>query len=87
MKLTRNTLESMIVSHPEPTMEQPQGSFSDKGHDCREARDLAAEFGSTAHSRMDRLRRTLVRWEKKPAHHIVFLHYACGLIAFRAAEF
>lgn len=38
-----------------------------------------------AHSWMNRFRRALVRWEKKPANYLAFLHFACGLIAFRAA--
>ncbi len=38
-----------------------------------------------AHSWMNRFRRILVRWEKKPENYIAFLHFACALIAFRAA--
>ena len=38
-----------------------------------------------AHSWMNRFRRLLVRWEKKPENYLAFLHVACGLIAFRAA--
>lgn len=38
-----------------------------------------------AHSWMNRLRRILIRWEKKPENYIAFLHFACALIAFRAA--
>ena len=34
---------------------------------------------------MNRFRRILIRWEKKPENYIVFLHFACALIAFRAA--
>jgi putative transposase len=26
-----------------------------------------------------------VRWDKKPQNFLAFLHFACGLIAFRAA--
>lgn len=58
-----------------------------------EARDLAVEAGKRArrwvversHSWMNRFRRLLVRWEKKPEHYLAFLHFACALIAFRAA--
>lgn len=58
-----------------------------------EARELAAEAGKRArrwvversHSWMNRFRRLLVRWEKKPEHYLAFLHFACALIAFRAA--
>jgi putative transposase len=38
-----------------------------------------------AHSWMNRFRRLLIRWDKKPANDLAFLHFACGLIAFRAA--
>jgi putative transposase len=38
-----------------------------------------------AHSWMNRFRRLLVRWDKKPEHDLALLHFACGLIAFRAA--
>jgi transposase len=37
------------------------------------------------HSGMNRLRRILVRWDKKPEHDLACLHVACALIAFRAA--
>jgi putative transposase len=59
-----------------------------------EAKELAREAGKRArrwvversHSWMNRFRRILVRWEKKSAHYLAFLHFACALIAFRAAE-
>jgi putative transposase len=38
-----------------------------------------------SHSWMNRFRCILVRWEKKPEHYLAFLHFACALIAFRAA--
>ena len=58
-----------------------------------EAKELAREAGKRArrwvversHSWMNRFRRILVRWEKKPEHYLAFLHFACALIAFRAA--
>jgi len=37
-----------------------------------------------AHSWMNRFRRVLSRWDKKPENYLAFLHFACGLIAFRA---
>lgn len=37
-----------------------------------------------AHSWLNRFRRLLVRWEKKPQNYLAFLHFACGLVAFRA---
>lgn len=58
-----------------------------------EAFELAQEAGKRArrwvvertHSWMNRFRRILIRWEKKPENYIAFLHFACALIAFRAA--
>jgi hypothetical protein len=34
---------------------------------------------------MNRFRRLLIRCDKKPENYLAFLHFACGLIAFRAA--
>lgn len=58
-----------------------------------EAKAIAHEAGQKArrwvvertHSWMNRFRRLLVRWEKKAEHYLAFLHFACALIAFRAA--
>ena len=58
-----------------------------------EAKELKAEAGRRArrwvvertHSWMNRFRRILIRWEKKAQNYIAFLHFACALIAFRAA--
>jgi len=58
-----------------------------------EAKDLKQEAGKRArrwvversHSWMNRFRRILVRWDKKPENYLAFLHFACALIAFRAA--
>jgi putative transposase len=38
-----------------------------------------------AHSWLNRFRRLLIRWEKKPQNYLAMLHFACGLVAFRAA--
>jgi putative transposase len=35
------------------------------------------------HSWMNRFRRLLVRWEKKPTSYLAMLHFACALITFR----
>jgi putative transposase len=58
-----------------------------------EAKEIAQEAGQRArrwvversHSWLNRFRRLLIRWEKKPEHYLAFLHFACGLIALRAA--
>ena len=58
-----------------------------------EARAIKREAGFKArrwvvertHSRMNRFRRILIRWDKSANNYIAFLHFACALIAFRAA--
>ena len=37
------------------------------------------------HSWMNRFRSLLVRWAKKPANYLGLLHFAAGLISYRAA--
>jgi putative transposase len=37
------------------------------------------------HRWMNRFRRVLIRWDKKADNYLAFLHFACALIAFRAA--
>jgi transposase len=37
------------------------------------------------HSWMNRFRRLLIRWEKKPKNYLGFLHFACAWITLRAA--
>ena len=70
--------------------------FGFTAHICsrgEEARAIKREAGfkarrwvvERAHSWMNRFRRLLVRWEKKPQNYLALLHFACGLIAFRAA--
>ena len=52
----------------------------------RDARKKARRWVvERAHSWLNRFRHILIRWDKKPANYIAFLHFACGLIAFRAA--
>ncbi len=58
-----------------------------------EAKAIKQEAGKRArrwvversHSWMNRFRRILVRWDKKPENYMALLHFACALIAFRAA--
>ena len=38
-----------------------------------------------SHGWLNRFRRILVRWDKSPQNYIAFLHFACALIALRAA--
>ena len=51
MKMVKRTIESIPVKRPTPTAEKPQGLCLDKGYDYDEVRDLATEFGYTAHIR------------------------------------
>ena len=37
------------------------------------------------HSWLNRFRRILIRWEKKPANYLAMLHLACALVTYRAA--
>lgn len=50
-KLVKETLASIPVPRPEADGDQPQGLCLDKGYDYDEVRDLAKEFGYTAHIR------------------------------------
>ena len=58
-----------------------------------EAQALKREAGTRArrwvveraHSWLNRFRRLLIRWDKKAENYLGFLHFACALIAFRAA--
>jgi transposase len=58
-----------------------------------EAQELKREAGvrarrwvvERAHSWLNRFRRLLIRWDKKAENYLGFLHFACALIAFRAA--
>ena len=38
-----------------------------------------------SHSWMNRFRRVLIRWEKKPENYLSMLHFACAIITWRAA--
>ena len=59
-----------------------------------EAKAIAEEAGFKArrwvvertHSWMNRFRRLLVRWEKKPENYIALLHLACAFIAFKQSD-
>jgi hypothetical protein len=47
MKLTRPTIESVVVERPEPTAEHPQGMCLDAGYDYDEVYAILKEFGKT----------------------------------------
>ncbi len=112
-KLARQTLESIPVKRPRPSLHRPHNLCLDKGYDYDEVRDLANEFGFTAHIRsrgeeaklirrstrfkarrwvverthswMNRYRRILIRWEKKPENYTAMLHLTLGGIAYQAS--
>jgi transposase len=112
-KMVEATIESIPVERPHPTPRSPQGLCLDKGYDYDSVRDLAAEFGYTAHIRargeeaqaikreagfkarrwvaerthswMNRFRRILTRWEKKPENYLALLHLVCAIITYRCA--
>ena len=50
-KLVKETLESIPVERPVAGEDEPQGLCLDKGYDYDEVRELAQEFGYTAHIR------------------------------------
>ncbi len=112
-KLLRETIRSIRVRRPRPSVRRPQHLCLDKGYDYAEVRALARAFGFTAqirsrgeeakliarharfkarrwvvertHSWMNRFRRILIRWEKKPENYVAMLHLSLGLIAFNAS--
>ena len=53
-KLAKETLESIPMQRPGGTSRRPQGLCLDKGYDYDEVRELAKEFGYTAHIRSRR---------------------------------
>lgn len=72
-------LEFGLTAHVRPRGEEAQALKREAGF---KARRWVVEW---AHSWLNRFRRLLVRWEKKPENYLALLHFACGLIAFRAA--
>lgn len=50
-KLARETIRSIPVQKPRPSLHKPQNLSLDKGYDYDEIRDLAREFWFTAHIR------------------------------------
>ncbi len=68
-----------FTAHVRPRGEEAQAIKREAGF---KARRWVVE---RAHSWLNRFRRLLVRWDKKPENYLAFLHFACGLIAFRAA--
>ena len=68
-----------LTAHVRPRGEEAQAIKREAGF---KARRWVVE---RVHSWLNRFRRLLVRWEKKPQNYLAFLHFACGLVAFLAA--
>jgi putative transposase len=51
MKMTKATLQSIVIDRPEPTIKRPQNMCMDKGYDFPEVYDLLEEYGYTIHIR------------------------------------
>jgi len=50
-QLTQETLESIPISRPTPTLEKPQGLCADQGYFYEEVLEVLEAFGYTAHLR------------------------------------
>ncbi len=68
-----------FTAHVRPRGEEAQAIKREAGF---RARRWVVE---RAHSWMNRFRRLLIRWDKKPENYLAFLHFACGLLALRAS--
>ena len=76
----REILEEFgLTAHIRPMGEDTKSVQKEAG---KRARRWVVE---RTHSWMNRFRRILVRWDKKAENYLAFLHFACALIAFRAA--
>jgi putative transposase len=52
MKMTKITLQSIVVNRPEPTTRAKQHMCMDKGYDYPEVYELLEEYGHTIHIRL-----------------------------------
>ena len=68
-----------FTAHIRPRREEAQAIKREAGF---KARRWMVE---RSHSWMNRFRRLLVRWDKKPENYLALLHFSCGLIAFRTS--
>ena len=76
----RQTLQEFgFTAHIRARGEEAQALKRDAGF---KARRWVVE---RTHSWMNRFRRILIRWDKYAENYIAFLHFACALVAFRAA--
>jgi putative transposase len=68
-----------FTAHLRPRGEEAQGRKRRAGFRARRG------VVERTHSWMNRFRRVLIRWDKHVDTYLAFLHFACALIAFRAA--
>jgi putative transposase len=52
MKLTKSTLQNVVINKPEPTIKSKQHMCMDKGYDYPEVYELLEEYGYTIHIRL-----------------------------------
>ncbi len=57
MKMTKATLQSIVVHRPEPTSRAKQHMCMDKGYDFPEVHELLEDYGYTIHIKLRRRRR------------------------------
>ena len=67
------------TAHIRPRGEEAGAIKREAGH---KARRWVVE---RTHSWLNRFRRILIRWEKKPENYLAMLHLACALVTYRAA--
>ena len=51
MKMTKSTLQNVVIDKPEPTIKSKQHMCMDKGYDYPEVYELLEEYGYTIHIR------------------------------------
>jgi putative transposase len=67
------------TAHIRPRGEEAQAIKREAGY---KARRWVVE---RTHSWLNRFRRILIRWEKKPENYLAMLHLACALVTYRAS--
>ena len=65
-----------------PVHARGEAAHAIKDHASPQARRWVV---ARTHAWMNRVRRSLGRWDNKPEHDLACLHWACALMAFRAA--
>ena len=63
MKMTKATLQSIVIYRPEPTIRLKQHMCMDKGYAFPEVYELLEEYGYTIHIRLKGKERTTIKKE------------------------